>query len=67
MKLVSIDKTANGAAVKLSDNASVSPDRLMEFLGEDATAAFSPNGILRFEVNEDLIGSVRRVLERIRA
>ncbi|MGH9819263.1 MAG: TRCF domain-containing protein, partial [Pyrinomonadaceae bacterium] len=66
MKLISIDKTTNGAAIKLSDNAAVSPDRLMEFLSEDPTAAFSPNGILRFEVNGDLIGAARSVLERIR-
>jgi transcription-repair coupling factor (superfamily II helicase) len=67
MKLISIDRTASGVAVKLSENAAVSPDRLMAFLRENPDAAFSPTGILRFDAGKDLIRSTRQILDQIRA
>ena len=67
MRLVSIDKTSGGVAVKLSENAAVSPEKLMELLDRDSDASFSPAGILRFRVNEDSIKSTRMLLESIRA
>ncbi len=47
LAVVSIDKTADGIALKLGESAKVSPERLMRFLEQNVDAAFSPNGILR--------------------
>ncbi|MEP7074899.1 MAG: transcription-repair coupling factor [Acidobacteriota bacterium] len=66
MGLMSIDRTPNGIAIKLGENAAVSPEALMDFLGKNKGASFSPNGILRFEAAEKLISTTREVLERIR-
>ncbi|MFN0277512.1 MAG: transcription-repair coupling factor [Pyrinomonadaceae bacterium] len=50
MAIISIDKTADGIAIKLGENARVSPDKLMQFLSENAGSNFSPSGILRIKV-----------------
>ena len=66
LRVVSIDKTPNGFAVKLSENARVSPEKLMEFLSANETANFSPNGILRVVTNErNPIEIARKILEEI--
>ncbi|MCU1288356.1 MAG: Transcription-repair coupling factor [Acidobacteria bacterium] len=66
LRIVSIDKTKEGVAVKLGENAKISPEKLMLFLTENESASFSPNGILRFEVRtENLIEAARLVLEEI--
>ena len=64
MRVLSIDKTNDGFAVKLDQDAKVSPDKLMEFISESG-AIFTPNGILRIKVNENLIESAREALNRI--
>jgi transcription-repair coupling factor (superfamily II helicase) len=66
LRIVSVDKTKEGVAVKLGENARISPEKLMEFLSKNETANFSPNGILRFDVKtENLIEAARSVLEEI--
>jgi transcription-repair coupling factor (superfamily II helicase) len=66
MLIVSIDKTPNGFAIKLSENAKVLPEKLMELLAENEGSAFSPGGILRVVSDADNIIEVARgVLERI--
>ncbi|CAN5315347.1 transcription-repair coupling factor [soil metagenome] len=66
LRIVSIDKTANGFAVKLSENTKISPEKLMEFLSANESAAFSPNGILRVATDErNLIEAARKTLEEI--
>ena len=68
MHVVSVDKAQNGLAIKLGEKAKVAPEKLMEFLSKNATANFSPNGILRVEVKvENLIEAARKVLEEIQA
>ena len=68
MNIVSIDKTREGFAVKLSQNAKVAPEKLTVYLDEDPTASFSPNGILRISTSaENSIASVRNVLEKIKS
>ena len=68
MQIVSVDKTNNGFAVKLSENAHVSPEKLMQVLTGHEGSAFSANGILRVVVDADnLIDAARQVLEEIRA
>lgn len=68
MALVSIDKTADGVAIKLGDNAKVSPEKLMQFLAENSTASFSPSGILRIAVDTaDPLAAASKCLDQIRA
>ncbi len=68
MAIVSIDKTADGIAIKLGETARVSPDKLMQYLGENDGANFSPSGILRVGAEtEDPIAVAKDTLERIRA
>ena len=67
LRIVSIDKSPNGFAVKLSENAKVSPEKLMDFLSANETANFSPNGILRVVTDEkNPIEAARKVLETIK-
>ncbi|NOT47808.1 MAG: transcription-repair coupling factor, partial [Acidobacteria bacterium] len=68
MHIVQIDRSKEGFAVKLSETASVSPEKLMEYLGDNPAASFSPNGILRIAADaDDSIRSVRNLLETIRS
>jgi len=68
IRIVSIDNAAGGIAIKLGENASVDPEKLMKFLADNANATFSPNGILRFEVapGERLITKAIETLSSIR-
>ncbi len=66
LHIVSIDKTADGVAIKLGEAARVSPDKLMQFLGENEASSFSPSGILRVSIDEqNLIRSAIAVLKEI--
>jgi transcription-repair coupling factor (superfamily II helicase) len=65
--VVSIDKTTTGAAIKLSQNAKIDPEKLMGFLAENEGSSFSPSGILRIEVADGrLISAAAQALEKIR-
>lgn len=67
MHIVSIDKTAEGIAVKLDEKAKVAPEKLMEFLSGNEGSAFSPNGILRVKSGaENIIEAARLVLEEVK-
>jgi transcription-repair coupling factor (superfamily II helicase) len=67
MHVVSIDKTKEGFAVKLSETAKVSPEKLMKFVSENEGANFSPGGILRVAVTqENLLEAARKVLEEVK-
>lgn len=67
MAIVSIDKAGDGIAIKLGENARVSPERLMQLMSTSKDASFSPNGILRLKVDggEALTVSLE-TLEKIR-
>jgi transcription-repair coupling factor (superfamily II helicase) len=68
MRIISIDKTPDGVAIKLAENARVAPERLMETLSENEGSSFSPSGILRLSLNgENPLHFSRQVLERILA
>jgi len=67
MHIVSVDKTKDGFAVKLGENAKIAPEKLMQFLTESEGSTFSPNGILRVITKEEnLIETARKILEEIR-
>jgi transcription-repair coupling factor (superfamily II helicase) len=51
--VISIDKTADGFAIKLSEKAQVAPERLAIFLGWRKGASFSPTGVLRVNLADD--------------
>ncbi len=66
MHIVSVDKTKDGFAVKLSENAKIAPEKLMEFLAENEGSKFSPSGILQIVVKvENLIETARKILEEL--
>ncbi len=60
MRIISIDKTKEGFAIKLSENAKVSPEKLMKFLEENEGSKFSQSGILQ------VVGSSRNPIESAR-
>ena len=67
MLVVSIDKAGTGVAIKLSQNARVDPEKLMDYLARNEGANFSPSGILRIETEGDSpIAAARDALEEIR-
>ncbi len=69
--IVSIDKTPDGAAIKFSEKARISPDKLGEFITSNKGAVFTPNGVLRLVLTEDeqddVLEVARDVLLRLRA
>jgi transcription-repair coupling factor (superfamily II helicase) len=67
MHVLSVDKTSDGFAVKLDQNAKVSPDKLTDFLASNPSANFSPSGVLKISTSEEnLIEKARQVLEELR-
>jgi transcription-repair coupling factor (superfamily II helicase) len=61
--VISIDRTPAGLAVKLSERARVSPEKLMALVGTRKGASFSPSGVLRLDLTEEESG---RALEKAR-
>ncbi|MDQ6788850.1 MAG: transcription-repair coupling factor, partial [Acidobacteriota bacterium] len=67
MRVVSVDKTKEGFAIKLGENARVAPEKLMRFLSENEAASFSPSGILKIITDEkNLIEAARKVLDGVK-
>ena len=60
MRVISIDKTKDGFAIKLSENAKIAPEKLMEFLEENEGSKFSPSGILQ------VVGTGGNLIEKAR-
>jgi transcription-repair coupling factor (superfamily II helicase) len=69
--IVSIDKTPDGVAVKFSEKARISLEKLGDFVTKRAGAAFTPNGVLRLVLTEDeqdeVLDVARAVLLQLRA
>ncbi|HSL53686.1 MAG TPA: transcription-repair coupling factor, partial [Pyrinomonadaceae bacterium] len=69
--ILSIDKTPDGVAVKFSEKARISPEKLGEFVTSNPGTVFTPNGVLRLVLSEDdrdnVLDVARAVLLRIRA
>ena len=51
--VVSIDKTPDGVAIKFSEKARVSPEKLRQFITSHEGTVFTPNGVLRLVLTED--------------
>ena len=71
MGVISVDKTAGGISIKLSERARVAPDKLMSLVGLREGASFAPSGVLRLELSEkerdEPLETARGVLLEIRA
>jgi transcription-repair coupling factor (superfamily II helicase) len=71
MGIVSIDKTPDGVAVKFSEKARVSPEKLGDFMGRHEGAVFTPSGVLKLVLDDDqkdeVLKVVRDVLLELRA
>jgi transcription-repair coupling factor (superfamily II helicase) len=69
--VISIDRTREGIAVKLTAKARVSPEKLMEMVRAREGASFTPSGVLRLELSDDekdqVLAEARRLLLQIRA
>ena len=58
--VVSIDKTADGLAIKFSEKARVSPEKLANFV-KNRGAVFTPSGVLRMRLTDEEESEVLQV------
>jgi transcription-repair coupling factor (superfamily II helicase) len=69
--LISIDRTPDGIAIKFSEKAKISPEKLGQYVGSHAGATFTPNGVLRLILTDDeqdnVLDFARDVLLALRA
>ena len=69
--VLSIDKTPDGIALKFTEKARVSPEKLREFMASREGAVFTPTGVLRLNLSEDeqdnVLDVAHGVLLRLRA
>jgi transcription-repair coupling factor (superfamily II helicase) len=69
--VVSIDRSADGIAIKLGEKARVAPEKLLALMAAREGASFTPNGVLRVELSEKeqdgVLETSRGVLLEIRA
>jgi transcription-repair coupling factor (superfamily II helicase) len=70
LAVLSIDKTAEGVALKFSEKARVSPEKLAAFIKKSSGTVFTPTGVLKLSLNDDeqdnLLDTVRGVLMELR-
>jgi transcription-repair coupling factor (superfamily II helicase) len=53
LRVISIDRTPQGFAVKFSERARIEPQKLMDLIAARNGASFSPSGVLRIELSGD--------------
>jgi transcription-repair coupling factor (superfamily II helicase) len=58
MGVISIDKTADGMAVKFAEKARVSPEKLRVLVDTRSRATFTPTGVLRIDLTDEEADSV---------
>jgi transcription-repair coupling factor (superfamily II helicase) len=70
LAVLSIDKTAEGVALKFSEKARISPEKLAAFINHGTGRVFSPTGVLKLALDDDeqdnLLDTVRGVLMELR-
>ncbi len=68
--VISIDKTAEGVALKFTEKARISPEKLLAFVSARAGRVFTPSGVLKIKLNDDeqdnLLDTVRGALLEFR-
>jgi transcription-repair coupling factor (superfamily II helicase) len=69
--VLSIDKTTDGVALKFSEKARISPEKLAKFVNSREGRLFSPTGVLRLILNDDeqdqLLDMIRGALLELRS
>jgi transcription-repair coupling factor (superfamily II helicase) len=69
--VLSLDRTPDGVAIKFSEKARISPEKLAQYVSQNEGASFTPNGVLRLVLTEDeqdeVLEVARDVLLRLRA
>ncbi|MDI1243651.1 MAG: transcription-repair coupling factor, partial [bacterium] len=63
--IISVDRAGETLAIKLSENAKVDPERLLELVAESEDRSFSPSGILRIGIKREPIRTAIDVLRAI--
>jgi transcription-repair coupling factor (superfamily II helicase) len=70
LRILSLDKTADGLAIKFSENARISPEKLASFINDREGTLFTPTGVLKLKLDEDeqdnLLDTMRAVLLELR-
>ena len=68
--VLSIDKTADGVALRFTEKARISPEKLTVFIGSRGGRVFTPTGILRLSLTDDekdnVLDVVRGILLELR-
>jgi transcription-repair coupling factor (superfamily II helicase) len=68
--VLSIDKTTTGVALKFSEKARISPEKLATFVTARESRVFTPTGVLKMNLNDDeqdnLLDTVRGALLELR-
>ena len=59
--VISIDKTADGIAIKFGEKARVSPEKLRVLVSTRARATFTPSGVLRMDLSDEEADDVLRM------
>jgi transcription-repair coupling factor (superfamily II helicase) len=70
MGVLSIVREGTRGVVKLTQQAKVDPNKLLQFLGDNPDAKFSPNGVLSFPMRQqgaEIIKAIEQVLQTIAA
>jgi transcription-repair coupling factor (superfamily II helicase) len=69
MQILSVDRTADGIAFKLTEKARIDPEKLMSLVQTGDGASFSPNGVLRVSLNSEqsqhILDFARQTLQEI--
>ncbi len=69
--VLSIDRTADGIAIKFTEKARVSPEKLRQFVASREGTVFTPTGVLRLVLTEEeqdnLLDVARAVLLQLQA
>ncbi|HEY2962106.1 MAG TPA: transcription-repair coupling factor [Pyrinomonadaceae bacterium] len=69
--ILSLDRTPDGVAIKFSEKARISPEKLAQYVSQHVGTSFTPNGVLRLVLTEDeqdeVLEVARDVLLRLRA
>jgi len=69
--VLSIDKTTDGVALKFSEKAHISPEKLTAFVSSREGRVFTPTGVLRLALDEDehdqLLDTIRGTLLELRS
>ena len=65
LRVISIDRTPNGIAIKLSEKARVAPEKLLALVNRRSGATFAPSGVLRVELSDEESESIISVAQRM--